>query len=80
MLVRGNKGWNECNVNGGRSGLREPYFHSSAQAMIISLRIENEVWRLCSRPGVGKLRPAGRIWPAALFYPARQRCMDVLNQ
>jgi len=45
--------YDECTVQGGRSSSGELDFHHHAQAMIISLRIENEVWRLCARPGVG---------------------------
>ena len=45
--------YDECNVQRGRPSSCELDFHPHAQAMIISLRIENEVWRLCARPGVG---------------------------
>jgi hypothetical protein len=71
--------WKECTMNvmykeAGRSSSCELDFHHHAQAMIISLRIENDVLRLCARPGVGNIRSA------ASFYRDRQRCMNVWSR
>jgi len=34
----------------------------------------------CSIPGLSKLRPAGQMWPAKLFHPAREAILSMMKE